>query len=67
MPRDPLPREIRALLDQSGRAWSLEDGSRHYKLRVEGRMVLVLPRASSRSKCWHREKNALSAVRRALA
>jgi hypothetical protein len=45
-PRAPrLPAKIRRLLNESGLAWDLRGGGRHFKLFVEGRLAAVVPRA----------------------
>lgn len=33
------------LLEESGRSWSVDDGKKHSRLLVEGRVVLVVPRS----------------------
>jgi len=59
-----LSREVRDLLEASGLQWSLENGKRHPKLFVAGRLVLVLPR-SGRTGLTN-GRNQIAAVRRAI-
>lgn len=62
-----MPREVLGLLRSSGRSWAVESGKRHHKLRVEGRLVLVLPHSSASRFRGRREANAMSTLRRALS
>lgn len=39
-----LPPELERALNESGFPWELEQGSKHNKLRMAGRLVTVLPR-----------------------
>jgi hypothetical protein len=39
--------ELKPLLDQTGMEWRIEEGSRHHKVFLAGRMILVLPRTFS--------------------
>jgi hypothetical protein len=36
--------EIRPDLEALGLAWTVENGAKHYKLRIEGRLVSVMSR-----------------------
>lgn len=61
---DPL---IRELLDASGRSWTLEHGSNHQKLRVEGVFIASLPRTFKTKGGGARQAlNAVAAVKRHL-
>lgn len=57
---------IRELLDASGRSWTLEQGSKHNKLKVDGHLVLVIPHMFYRDGSGTAAKNALAAVRKHL-
>jgi len=43
-----LPPEIVKVLDSTGLPWTAELGSRHLKLRLQGRLVGVLPKDGGR-------------------
>lgn len=58
---DPALREV---LDECGVRWTLENGGKHYKLRIAGRLVLTVPQKSRDT--GSAAKNALAAVRRHL-
>lgn len=39
-----IRREIEALLAETGLAWSLQDGAKHIKIILAGRLAGILPR-----------------------
>ncbi len=63
-----LDDRVRAALDGAGVPWSVEPGKRHEKLLVRGRVVGVVPRASSgrMNRGGRAADNLLAAVRRAI-
>lgn len=38
-----LPNEVREELDNTGLPWKIETGSKHYKIRLAGRLVGIYP------------------------
>lgn len=42
-----LPPKVRAALDETGLPWDLQMGSKHLQVRIEGRLVCILPRGSA--------------------
>jgi hypothetical protein len=44
--RKRIPALVLAELDSCGLGWSLEEGSRHLKIKVAGRLAGVLPKGS---------------------
>lgn len=42
--RDHVPDVVREALDATGLPWTLEDGSRHTKIKLAGRLVGILNR-----------------------
>ena len=62
-----LPEELLVELGTSGVPWELERGKKHYKLRVGGRMVGILP-LSGKLQTTNKVplKNTLAQVRRAI-
>lgn len=61
----PLAPYLRELLEASGLEWRVEQGSRHRKVFVAGRMVLALPLSGGRD-AGSQSKNAIAALRRAI-
>jgi hypothetical protein len=62
-----LPQEIQTGLDTSGLPWGLEKGTKHYKLRVAGRMVGILPQNGKfQTTDKTAIKNTISQIRRAV-
>lgn len=41
---------IRSALEATGLPWSLEPGGKHIKIKVNGRLVGILPRGSARDR-----------------
>lgn len=57
--------ELKKMLVESGLPWEVEDGRKHMKLRVCGRLVLCLPHGGKKAEDNQRaRKNAQSALRR---
>lgn len=63
-----LPPDLRRLLDESGFAWSIEEGSRHRKLVVAGRVISILPKSNQnmRNGSWRTHRNSMAHIKREL-
>ena len=59
-----LSTAIRETLERSGLPWSLENGGRHIKIRVGGRLVGVYPKGKTPDN-RRGEANVLAQIRRA--
>jgi len=65
--RRVLPDEVRELLDASGLPWTVVNGSRHFKVIVNGRFVAILPHSKPTSRVKSRAHlNMLAQLRRAI-
>lgn len=58
-----VPKEIRKLLDASGLPWQVERGGRHFKLRINGRLALVMPMSDAKDTGMYK-RNAVAQVKR---
>jgi hypothetical protein len=56
--------ELRRLLDECGLPWTTENGGAHTKLRIQGRLVGVIPRTKNGSR--RKAANLRSAVQRKI-
>lgn len=59
-----LPPKVQAALDETGRPWTVEHGSKHRKIKVAGRLVGILPLGRHRNPD-RAEKNIIAQIRRA--
>lgn len=70
MPRSRIDPRMLVLLQSSGKTYTLEQGTKHLKLKIEGRFVCALPMGKNhgggRAQHGCQSENALAAVRRAL-
>lgn len=58
--------EIENALKSTGLPWSVEEGSRHLKLRVNGRFVGICPKGKPKEKLHgHATKNVVAQIKRA--
>ncbi len=59
-----IPPEVRAALEAKGLPWAIEQGTRHHKIKIEGRLVGIMPRGrgSDRDRA---QKNIIAQIRRA--
>jgi hypothetical protein len=57
-----VDKELKRILEESERMYSIEHGAKHVKIRVEGRLVLILPRTA-----LHRDANRNRATMNARA
>jgi hypothetical protein len=60
-----LPNELREALDNTGLPWELELGGKHYKVKLAGRLVGVLPRGKFNGSHKRTLLNTVSQIRRA--
>ena len=63
-----LPPDMKRLLDESGFAWTIEEGARHRKVIVAGRVITILPKSNGhvRRTTWRTHRNAMGHIRREL-
>jgi len=59
-----LPRAITEALDDTGLPWSVENGGRHAKLKLAGRLVGILPRTAPSESDRRPTLNIVSQIRR---
>jgi hypothetical protein len=59
-----MPREVREALDVTGLPWELEEGSKHWKIKVKGRLAGILPKGPISQKNKPAILNTVSQVRR---
>lgn len=57
-----MDRRLTELLDASGYPWHVEPGSRHYKIRLGGRLATCYPKGTG----FFCVENALSQVKRVI-
>jgi hypothetical protein len=57
---------LRPELEASGLAWDVENGGAHLKLKIEGRLAGVLPRAGASSEGGRAFKNVRAQARRLI-
>jgi len=62
-----LSDDLKDLLDDSGVEWRVENGGRHMKLIVGGRIAAILPMGGRTGHSKRSHKNALAQVRRAIS
>ena len=63
---DAVTKEIREALDATGLAWAIENGRKHSKLRLDGRLIAVMSRSNPSSRSRNRDsRNIVSQIRRA--
>ena len=69
-PRFPrLPDDLREVLDSSRLPWRIDNGKRHFKLIIGGRLVAILPksgRVDGAGIGLRAHKNTMANVRRAI-
>lgn len=59
-----IPKKVRQALEETGKPWVIENGSSHRKIKVEGRLVGILPKGKGRD-TDRSEKNIIAQIRRA--
>lgn len=60
-----LPPRIEEALNATGRPWSIEQGKRHHKIKLDGRMVGILPLSGFQTTDMRCIKNTVSQIRKA--
>ena len=61
-----MPPEIRDALEATGLPWTVESGKKHHKVRLCGRLAVVLSHGSKRPKA-KTVPNGITAIRRLAA
>jgi hypothetical protein len=61
-----VPSRISEALEATGLPYAIEQGARHLKIKVAGRLVGIAPRRLS-GECRHSELNVVSQIRRAAS
>lgn len=59
-----LPAEITVALDATELPWDMENGSKHYKIRVAGRLAGVYPKGKHSTADKRAVLNTVSQIRR---
>ena len=59
-----LPKGVRDVLDATGLPWSVEAGSRHGKIKINGRIVTIVPLNGGNDRD-RATKNVIAHIRRA--
>jgi hypothetical protein len=65
MKQDIIMREAKTFLDESGVDWRIENGKKHRKLFVNGRMVQVINRTGT-SGNWRDAANFMARLRKVV-
>jgi hypothetical protein len=60
-----MPREIETALEKCGVPWSLQNGSRHFKIVVGGRFVGILPHGKIQGNNKRATLNIAAQIKRA--
>ena len=60
-----LPDKVRIALDETGLPWAIENGTRHQKIKLKGRLVGILPHGSGSSANPRTIKNSVAQIKRA--
>lgn len=60
-----IPKPVRAALEAKGRPWVIEEGTRHQKIKIEGRLVGILPKGRNTERDPRAQKNIIAQIRRA--
>jgi hypothetical protein len=61
-----LDPSIRSALEATGKAWEIVEGRKHHQIRLDGRLVGILPKGSGTSDP-RAVKNSITQIRRAAA
>jgi hypothetical protein len=65
MPPPKLDTKIRKALEDTGLPWHVQGGSKHWQVRLQGRLVGILPRGAHAQTCPpYVTKNFVAHVRR---
>jgi len=61
-----LPDKIHSALEESGLPWVIEEGRKHYHIRLNGRLIGILPKGKGPQESSSRDiLNTVSQIRRA--
>lgn len=60
-----IPPAIESALEATGKPWEITTGKRHLKIKLEGRMVGILPLAGFQTTDMRCIKNTVSQIRKA--
>lgn len=60
-----MPNELREALEKTGLPWRSEEGTKHYKIKLAGRLVAIYPKGKKREANLRVLLNTISQVRRA--
>ena len=58
-----MPERLREALENTGLPWEVEDGSKHYKVKLCGRLVAVYPLGKARDHNKRALLNTITQVR----
>lgn len=58
-----LPAKVREALEETGLPWGVEAGSRHFKIKVSGRLAGILPKGRPNSSHSRSLLNTVSQIR----
>lgn len=59
-----IPKEVQQALDETGLPYTIEEGTRHLKIKVAGHLVGVLPH-KIRNQGGRGQRNVIAQIRRA--
>ena len=59
-----IPEALRSELDNCGYPWDIENGKKHQKVRVAGRLAAILPHGKQSNRTLVPLKNTIAQVRR---
>lgn len=59
-----VPSKVREALEAKGRPWEIVEGKRHNKIKIDGRLVGILPRTFG-DEGGRGQKNVIAQIRRA--
>jgi hypothetical protein len=59
-----LPKEVTRTLDETGLSWRVEGGTKHYKIRMAGRIVGVYPQGTVKESNGAALRNMVARIRR---
>lgn len=60
-----IHKRIRQALDDTGLPWTIESGSKHFKVRLDGRLVAIYPQGTVREASPNDVRNTVANIRRA--
>lgn len=60
-----LDRKTKQALEETGLPWSVEDGSKHQKIRLNGKLVAIFPYGKKTEASPYATNNTIANIRRA--